>query len=326
MVSARQPGRMTVQFEAQISHVRTAFLWDLSLNMQPCLTSSALLSMAASAASLLASTTHSTTTFLTTANTALLDTVALGPQQLPSQSQMTQSMLQLSVAVATGSLSISFNGANLMQSCIAQTGTDGAYARAVAAAPVGGSPGALTCIVSLLVDEVHVAKPAAALAHITPQAQDESGYNLHPAVFEMPVSLAALAAQPVKAQPMWLRSAKATLLPTGSATTGFVAYDSPSSNRAWCADHQPVFQQEGTAFASGLTLPANEPSVKEAAAAAATTGAAGRDVTEDDEACDQVVSAGSALLQMESQERKLYIQAQVCLGLAVQGLPSTHVL
>lgn len=314
---------MTVQFEAQISHVKTAFLWDLSLGMQPCLTSCALLSMAASAASLLASTTHSTTTSLTTANTALLDAVALGPQQLPSRSQMTHSpscsMLQLSVAVTTGILSISFNGAKLMQSCLAQTGTDGAYARAVAAAPAGDSPGALTCIVSLLVDEVHVAKPAAALAHVTPQAQAELGFNLHPTVFEMPVSLAALAAQPVTAQPMWLRSATATLLPTGSATTGFVAYSSPSSNRAWCTDHQPVVLQEGTVFASGLTLPADEPSVQEAAAAAAAaaTGAAGYDGTEDQEACDQVMSADSALLQMESQERKLYIKAQVCIGLAV---------
>lgn len=308
---------MTVQFETQVSHVRTAFLWDLSLDMQPCLTSSALLSMAASAASLLAPTTHSTTRSLTRA--ALLDTVAQGPRQLPSTSQMTQSptcgMLQLSVAVATGMLSISCSGENLMQSRLAQTGTDSSCARAAQEGPAGDSPRPLASFVSLLMNEVHVAKPAAAFAHVTCQAQDESGF-LHPAVFEIPVSLAVLAAQPGKAQPTWLRSAAATLLPTGSATTGFVASNAPSSNKAWSTDHQPVLQQEGMVFASGLALSASELSVKEAAAAAAT-GIAGHDVTQDQEACDQVVSADSALLQMDSQERKLYIQAQVCIGLAV---------
>ena len=309
---------MTVQFETQVSHVRTAFLWDLSLDMQPCLTSSALLSMAASAASLLAPTTHSTTRSLTRA--ALLDTVAQGPQQLPSTSQMTQSltcgMLQLSVAVATSMLSISCSGENLMQSRLAQTGTDSSCARAAQEGLAGDSPQPLASFVSLLMNEVHVAKPAAAFAHVTYQEQDESGFNLHPAVFEIPVSMAALAAQPGKAQPTWLRSAAATLLPAGSATTGFVALDAPSSSKAWSTDHQAVLQQEGTVFASGLTLSASEPSVKEAAAAAATA-IAGHDVTENQEACDQVVSADSALLQMDSQERKLYIQAQVCIGLAI---------
>ena len=315
---------MIVQIEAQVSHVRTAFLWDISLNMQPCLTSSALLSMAASAASLLASDTHSTTSSLTTATTALLDTVALGPQQLPSASQMTQSpscsMLQLSVAVATGVLSVSCNDANVMQSCIAQPGTHSSCARAAQKGPAGDSPGVLARIVSLLMDEVHVAKPAAAFAHVTCQTQDESGFKLHPAVLEIPVSLAALAAQPGKAQPTWLRLAAATLLPTCSATTGFAALDAPSSNKAWSTDHQPVLQQEGTVFAAGLTLSAAESSVDSQAAAAAATGAAGQDASEENEACDQLVSADSALLQMGSQERKLYIQAQVCIELAIQGL------
>lgn len=308
---------MTVHLEAQLSRVRSAVLWDLSLDMQPCLTSSVLLSMAASAASLLASATRSTTSCYT----ALLDTVASGPQQLPSTSQMTQnpscSMLQLSVEVATGALSTSCKGANLMQSCIAQTGTDGAYTGAASEGPAGASPGALACMVSVLIGEAHVAKPAAALALVTCQAQDRSGYNLHPAVFEMPVSLAALAAQPGQAQPTWLGSAAATLLPTGSATTAFVASEARSSNKAWSTDHRPVLQQEGAVFASGLTLSATEPCVKEAAAGAAASGAAGHDGTEDREACDQIVSADSALLQMDSQDRKLYIQAQVGIGLGV---------
>ena len=320
---------MTVHFEAQLSRVRTAVLWDLSLDMQPCLTSSALLSMAASAASLLASVTLSTTHSLSTGHTALLDTVASGPQQLPSTSQMTScSTLQLSVVVATGLLSISCNGANLMQSSIAQTGTYGAYTRAAAEGPAGDSPGALACLLPLLIDEVHVAKLAAALAHVTCQAQDESGYNLHPAVFEMPVSLAALAAQPGQTQPTWLRSAAATLLPTGSATTWFVASEAPASNKAWSMDHQTVLQQEGTVFASGVTLSAAEASVKTATtaatAAAAATGAAHRDATEDQEACDQTVSADSALLQMDSQERKLYIQAQVGIGSLCRSAKHSH--
>lgn len=301
---------MTVQFEAQLSHIRTAFLWDLGLNMQPCLTSSALLSMAASAASLLASSTHPASSSWTPVNTALLNTVALGPLHLPSVSQMTQKpsccTLQLSVAVVTGSLSISCDGANQMQSFIAQTVTSGSYARAALKGPAD-SPGALACILSLPFVGQHVARPAAALAHVASQAHDESGYSLHPAVFEMPVSLAALAAQQGKAQPMWLQSAAATLLPAASATAGVVALDAPSSSKAWSTDQQEIVQQEGTVFASGLALTAAEPSEEQAAAAAAVG-----DVTNNQEADDQLVSADSALLQMDSQERKLYIQAQVC--------------
>ena len=303
---------MTVQFEAQLSHIRTAFLWDLGLNMQPCLTSSALLSMAASAASLLASSTHPASSSWTPVNTALLNTVALGPLHLPSVSQMTQNpsccTLQLSVAIATGSLSISCDGANQMQSFIAQTVTSGSNARAALKGSAGDSPGALACILLLPCDGLHVARPAAALAHVASQAYDESGYSLQPAVFEMPVSLAALAAQQGKAQPMWLQSAAATLLPAASATAGVVALDAPSSSKAWSTDQQEIIQQEGTMFASGLALTAAEPSEEQAAAAAAAVG----DVTNNQDADDQLVSADSALVQMDSQERKLYIQAQVC--------------
>lgn len=320
MVKTGQPGRMTVQFEAQLSSVRTASLWDLGLDMQPCLTASALLSMAASAASLLASTTSP----LPSGNTVLLDTVASGPQRLSTPSQMTHSpshsMLQLSVVLATGSLSVSCNGASMMQACVAHTGTDGCCARAASEGPAGGGPGALACLVSLLVDEVHMAKPAAALALVTCQAQDESGYILPPAMFEMPVSLAALGAHPGVTQPTWLRSAAAMLLPAGSATTQFVASAASSSNRAWSKDHKPSLQQEGTLFAVGLAPSAAEASGNTAAAAAAT---AGPDVTNDQEACDQLVLADSALLQMDGQERKLYIQAQVRIVVTVKRLPTS---
>ena len=312
MVKTGQPGRLTVQLEAHLSSVRTASLWDLGLNMQPCLTASALLSMAASAASLLASATSS----LPSSNTVLLDMVASGPQRLPTPSQMTHSpshsMLQLSVVPATGSLSISCNGASLMQSCVAHTSTDGCCARAAPGGPAGDGPGALARIVSLLVDEVHVAKPTATLAEVTCHAQDESGYILPPAIFEMPVSLAALGAQPGMAQPTWLRSAAAMLLPAGSAATLFVASAASSSNRAWSKDAKSSLQQEVTVFGVGLAPSAAEASGNTAGAAA------GPNVTNDPQACDQLVLADSALLQMDGQERKLYIQAQVC------TLPAVH--
>ena len=307
-----------MQFEAQLSNVRTASLWDLGLNMQPCLTASALLSMAASAASLLASTTSS----LPSANTVLLDSVASGPQRLPTPSQMTHSpshsLLQLSVVLVTGSLSISCSGASLIQSCVAHTGMGGGAARAAPEGPAGVGPGALASLVSLLVDEVHMAKPTATLAQVTCHAQDESGYILPPAMFEMPVSLAALGAQPGMSQPTWLRSAAATLLPAGSGTTQFVASAAPASTRAWSSNHKPSLQQEVSVFAVGLAPSAAEASGNTAAATA------GPSVTDNQDACDQLVSADSALLQMDGQERKLYIQAQVRTLLAVQRTPALN--
>lgn len=315
----RQPGRMTVHFEAQLSHVRTAFLWDLGLNMQPCLTSSALLSMAASAASLLASNTQPTLSSPAPANTALLDMVATGPQQLPSAQQMVQNpscnTLQLSVALAAGSLRISCNGATQMQAVIRQAGTEGSFGRATPEGCAGGSPGALACMLQSSIGGQPAAFTAAALAHVACPG-DESGYSLHPAVFEVPVSLAALTAQPGKAQPTWIKSSSATLVPLASATAGFAVSSPLSSCKAWSTDHQPILQQEGVLLASGLAVIAPDSPIKEAAA----TAAAGLDVTTgDQEAQDQVVSPDSVLLRMDSQERKLYIQAQVCTGPAFQS-------
>lgn len=314
---------MNVRFEAQLSHVRTAFLWDLGLNMQPCLTSSALLSMAASATSMLTSNSHPTITSSASPNTVLLNLVASGLHNLPSARQMAQNpscgTLQLSVAVAAGGLSISCNGATQMQALIRQAGTDGSCGRAASEGITGGSLGALTCIMQSSVDGQLESNSVAALAHVVSPG-DESGYSLHPAVFEVPNSLAALRARPGKAQPTWMKSAAAMVVPGASATPGFVISESASSSsKVWSTDNQPILQQEGMLFASGLAVTASESAIREAASAAAASVATAEFRTGDQEE-DQVVSADSMLLQMDSRERKLYIQAQVCIRPAVQSL------
>ena len=300
-------------FETQLGHARTAFLWDLGLNMQPCLTSSALLSMAATAAALPASDAHSMTAPLPWAHTALLNTVAEAPQRLPSRSQMSQdpghSLVQLSVAVATGSFSISCNGITHMQSVMSQAVSQGSHVRAGVGNHAGDNPSALEYILQQFIDAAPLRRSAAALACAETAGQAECDYSLHPAVIELPVSLRALTACPAKSQPTWLKSAAATVVSAASVSATHVALDSSCSIRAWSTDCQTALWQEKLSFALGLAH-------TEASATANETVTAAKVPVVDDneaiaEAMDNLVSADSALLHMDSQERKLYIQARV---------------
>ena len=315
-MKAGHPSNLMVHFETELSHARTAFLWDLGLNMQPHLTSSALLSMAASVAALLASDAHSTTAPLPLAHTALLNTVAEAPKRLPSRSQMSQnpgcSIVQLSVEVATGHFSISYNGIPRMKSVMSQAAAQGFRARAELGTPAGDSLGALGHMLQPLVGAAPPRRPTSALVWAQSAGQADSDYTLHPAVIELPVSLRALTAESAKSQPTWLQSAAAIAVSAASISATHVALDSSCSISAWSTNSQVVNWQEGSSFTSGLAY--TEASTSEAAAA---TAAAKLSVLDDNEAVKEangsVVPADSTLLHMDSLERKLYIQAQVSL-------------
>ena len=303
-------GTRTVHFETQLSHARTSFLWDCMLNMQPHLTCSATLSMAASATTMLASDVQTVTHGPQAGYGSLLNTVASQPQQLPSRSYMSQdpgcSMLRLSVAVASGSMSISFNGIPQMQSHISQAGSSGCSS-AEPECPAEGSL-ALAHVLWPFSCAQALESSAATFACAASLPQDASGYSLHPAAIEIPVSLAALAQQ-ARATPTWLKAATATYVSAAPATIGHTAHTVSGlthSVKAVTMEHQLVLQQEGTAFASGLALAGDAASSLQQQSAEAAP-----EVRNGQEAADRVVSENSAMLQMDDCERKLFIQAQV---------------
>jgi len=318
VIKFRHPSQMQLTFETQLSHSRTAHLWNMTLNMQPHLTSSALLSMAASAAGMLASESQSHRGPGSATAAVLLNTVVMGPQQLPSISQIRQdpgcAVLHLSLEVASGSISIHCSGASLMQSLLAQTGAQGSQATAAVRECQGSqgcpriSPAALACLLGPIMDVAQVASPAAAIGRLGLAVHDQSGYTLHPAVLEAPVSLRALTAAQTDMKPIWLKSAAATVVTapprdaSGFTATAPVEHHEDSVCSSVRADCMTALIQKGLLFAAGHT---------QAAAAPAATGEAVKDSGQKAAVDEKPVPADSAMLTMDSQERKLYIQAQV---------------
>ena len=315
VLKLRQPSQMQVKFEVQLSHSRTAYLWDMARNMQPHLTSSALLSMAASASSILASNAHLHRGM--TANAVLLDTVLMGPQQLPSTSQTPKNaslvVLQLTLEVASGSMSVKYNDVLQLQTLIAHASAGETQAHAASdelesQGCAGCSHAALACLVGASTDLPLRGVQAAAVGSFILPAVNQSGYALHPAMLEAPITLRAVMAAPTESAPIWLKSAAATLVSTPStAATSFTAAAGVGVNAALVRNSistacVSAVHQEGMVFAAGH---------EQAAAVAAAVVSEAVSMTEPEPSGEGQVSADSAMLQMDSQERKRYIQAQV---------------
>ena len=306
---ARRPNQMQIIFETQLSHPRTACLWDLSLDMQPHLTASALLPMAASAASMLAPDTQSHRHPGSGVAAVLVDTVVMAPLQLPGVSQMRRdpgcAVLQLSLEVASSCVSITCNGASQMQTVIADTDPACSTDR-LPRGTVRVSPEALTALLGASITPSRAGPCAAVFGDFELAGVDQSGYALHPAMLEAHVSLRALTTAQTDSAPIWLKCAAATAVfaaPTTAASfTAMLPLEQCETTACGVvsADHHPALSQEGVVFAAGQ------------APAAAVAAEAARDVSASEEAVKEGgLPADNTMLQMGAHERKLYIQAQV---------------
>ena len=309
MEHARRSSQTQVIFEAQASHPRTACLWDVNLAMQPHLTASALLAMAASAASMLAPDTQSHRHPGSGLAAVLVDTVVMAPLQLPGVSQMQRdpgcAMVQLLLEVASGCVRTTYNGALRMQTVIAGTDTACSTDR-LSHGSAGFSPKALTALLGASITPSRAGPHAAVFGDFELAGSNQSGYALHPAMLEAHASLKALTTAQTDSAPIWLKSAAATAvfaMPTAAASfTAMLPLE--QCNTTTCgvvsADHHPTLSQEGVAFAAGQ------------APAAAVVAEAARDVAASETAIEQGrLPAHNTMLQMDAHERKLYIHAQV---------------
>ncbi|DBA84020.1 TPA: hypothetical protein ACH3X1_006504 [Trebouxia sp. C0004] len=306
---ARRTSQTQVNFETQWSHPRTACLWDLTLAMQPSLTASALLPMAASAASMLAPNTQSHRHPGSGVAAVLVDTIVTGPLQLPGVSQIRQdpgcAVVQLSLEIASGCVSITYNGAAQMQTVTA--GTDAACSTdRLSHGSAGYSPEALTALLGASIMSSGAGPHAAVFGDFELAGSDQSGYALHPAILEAHVSLRALTTAQTDSAPIWLNSAAATAvfaMPT--AATSFTAMLPLQQHETiacgvFSANHHPALSQEGVVFAGGQ------------APIAAVVAEVARGVSASHEAIEEGgLPADNTMLQMGAHERKLYIQAQV---------------
>ena len=306
---ARRPNQMQIIFETQLSHPKTACLWDRTLAMQPQLTASALLPMAASAASMLAPDTQSHRHPGSGVAAVLVDTVVMAPLRLPRVSQMRRdsgcTVVQLSLEVASGCVTITYNGASQMQTVIA--GTDAACSTdRLSHSSTGFSSEALTALLGASITPLRAGPPAAVFGGFELAGSDQSGYALHPAMLEAPVSLRALTTAQTDSAPVWLKSAAATAVFAVPTTAASFTATLPLQQHeitacgVVSANHHPTLFQEGVVFAAG-----------QAPTAAVATEAA-RDVSASEEAIEEGgLPADNTMLQMGAHERKLYIQAQV---------------
>ncbi len=306
---ARRPSQMQVIFETQLSHPRTACLWDLTLAMQPQLTASALLPMAASAASMLAPETQSHRHPGSGVAAVLVDTVVMAPLQLPGVSQMRRdpgcAVVQLSLEVASGGVSITYHGSSQMQTVVAGTNAACSTDR-LSHGSAGFSPEALTALLGASITPSRAGPHVAVFGDFELAGSDQSGYALHPAMLEAHVSLRALTTAQTVSAPTWLKSAAATAVfavPTAAASfTAMLPLEQYETIACGVvsADHHPTLSQEGMVFAAGQ------------APTAAVAAAIARDVSASEEAVEEGgLSADNTMLQMGAHERKLYIQAQV---------------
>ncbi len=257
---ARRPDQMQIIFETQLSHPRTACLWDLTLAMQPHLTASALLPMAASAASMLAADTQSHRHPGSGVAAVLVDTVVMAPLQLPGVSQMRRdpgcAVVQLSLEVASGCVSVTYNGASQMQTVIA--GTDAACSTdRLSHSSTGFSSEALTALLGASITPLRAGPPAAVFGGFELAGSDQSGYALHAAMLEAHVSLRALTTAQTDSAPVWLKSAAATAVfavPTAAASftaTLPLQQHEITACGVVSANHHPTLFQEGVVFAAG---------------------------------------------------------------------------
>lgn len=307
VLKLRRPSQMQAIFEICLSHLQTAYLGDLILSMQPHLTASVMIPMAASAASMLASEAQSHGDSTSATAVVLTDTVVMGPPQLPTISQMRQdsacSVVQLSLEVASGRVNIMYNGVSQMQTGTAWTEAAGSAHRG-AQGNTGMSPRAVVALLgagnSGSMDEAY----SAVIGWMAVTAHDQSGYKLHPTVLETPVSLRALTAAQTDSAPIWLKSAAATVaaLMSTDATSITATVPAAQPEEPICstvsAGCYSALSQEGVMFASGQAY----------AATVVSQVARG---SKQEVAEEGAVSAGSTLRHMDAQERKLYIQAQV---------------
>ena len=306
---ARRPDQMQIIFETQLSHPRTACLWDLTLAMQPHLTASALLPMAASAASMLAADTQSHRQSGSGVAAVLVGTVVMAPLQLPGISQMRWdpgcAVVQLSLELASGCVSIINNGSSQMQTVIA--GTDAACSTdRPSHGSAGFSPEALAALLGASITPSTAGPHAAVFGDFELASSDQSGFALHPAVLEAHVSLRALTTAQTDSAPTWLKSAAATAVfavPTAAASfTAMLPLQQCETTACGVvsASHHPILFQEGVVFAAGQAP----------TAAVATEAVKGVSASEE-AAVEGGLPADNRMLQMGAHERKLYIQAQV---------------
>ena len=306
---ARRPDQMQVIFETQLSHPRTACLWDLTLAMQPHLTASALLPMAASAASMLAPDTQSHRQSSSGVTAVLVDTVVMGPPQLPGVSQMQRNpgcaVVQLSLEVASGCVSITYNGASQMQTVIAGTDTACSTDR-LSHGSARFSPEAVTALLGASIPPSTAGPQAAVFGDVELAGSDQSGYALHPAMLEAHVSLRALTTAQTDSAPIWLKSAAAiAVFAMPTAATSFTAMSPLEQYETIAcgvvsARHHPALSQEGVVLAAGQAPTA--PMVAEVT----------RGISASQEAVEEGgLPADNTMLRMGAHERKLYIQAQV---------------
>ncbi len=309
VAQARRPNQMQIIFETQLSHPRSACLWDLTLAMQPQLTASALLPMTASAASMLAADTQSNRHPGSGVAAVLVDTVVTALLQLPGVSQMRRdpacAVVQLSLEVASGCVSITYNGASQMQTVIAGTDTACSTDR-VSHGSAGFSPEALTALLGASITPATAGPPAAVYGDFELAGSDHSDYALHPAMMEAHVSLRALTSAQPDSAPIWLKSAAATaVFAVPTAAPSFTAmlpleHHETIACGVVSANHHPTLFQEGVAFAAGQ------------AATAAMVAEVARNVSASEEPVEHGgLPADNRMLQMGAHERKLYIQAQV---------------
>jgi hypothetical protein len=306
---ARRPNQMQIIFETQLSHPKTACLWDRTLAMQPQLTASALLPMAASAASMLAPDTQSHRHPGSGVAAVLVDTVVMAPLRLPRVSQMRRdsgcTVVQLSLEVASGCVTITYNGASQMQTIIAGTDTACSTDR-LSHGSAGFSSETLTALLGESTRPSSAGPTAAVFGDFELAGSDQSGYALHPAMLEAHVSLRALTTAQTDSAPTWLKSAAATAVfavPTAAASfTAMLPLQQCETTACGVvsASHHPILFQEGVVFAAGQAP----------TAAVATEAVKGVSASEE-AAVEGGLPADNRMLQMGAHERKLYIQAQV---------------
>ena len=299
--------------------------------MQPCLTTSALLPMAASAAGMLVPHASAHSHAGSKTSTVLLASAVMSCQALPDVRHMqrtdSRAMLQLTVHLPSGGVSTTCNGNLLMQSVINQNHRQHYAQSATAQQGYHSSSHSPIALASLLASSYDALSPnvfTSAIGSVELSLEAQSGYAVHPVVLESPMSLAALTAGPAEATPKWVQAVGATAVSRQPQQSLFctINVDQSLSMQQPCSlTCLPAVQQHQVIFASEMTPKA---AAEAAAAAAEASVAVG---VEADRNNNQAVSneegplaADSHLQQMDSQHRKLYIQAQVHM-LPMQSLP-----
>lgn len=307
-------------FDSSLSAPRLAYLWQYSLHGRAFLSTSAVLSMAASLLPLLGAVADGEDPVSAASVAAVVEAAMVAPAMLPqaAAARVAAAVARVKLAGTSGAVEVALADQQLLAAKFAAS-PEAARADGGGATPVP-TPRAAAVRAQLVgrVPASDSTAPASVVAEAAPLAPAEvSGYALHPALLDACLGQAASVADAAAAPFPWVRSVAALLVGSSSPTGGSVAavyqpadsWQAGSGSLAAQAAHIAAATLLGVVLGDQDMPPASPgPSSMPLSARA---GQLGGPLAGGEEEEAPGVPADHPLLQMPEGERLLHLQAQV---------------